>query len=139
MWAALLFPVAMVVANAQPAVPLPKDKPAVENPNFDYVKLTAEIRGTLYVDQDRIMVSVNQGGSSMMVYDDFWILEFGKDEALKASALKLKGKSVVLTGEPERPIGLPHKHGVGAKPGKPPRLVVHVKTIALAPVKAPQS
>jgi hypothetical protein len=69
------------------------------------------------------------------VYDDVWLLEFGTDEVLKASATKLHGKAVVLTGEPERPIALPHKSGAGAKPGKPPRLVVHVKTIAAAPAK----
>lgn len=131
----VLLQIAMLVASSQPVPPLPKEKPAAENVNLDYVKLTAEIRGTLRVEKDRILVIVNQGGGCMTVYDDFWILEFGKDEALKASAAKLDGKAVVLTGEPERPLGLPHKSGVGAKPGKPPRLVVHVKTIAAAAAK----
>lgn len=130
----VLLPIAMLVATSHPA-PLPHEKLTDENVNRDYVKLTAEIRGTLCVEDDRILVVVNQGGGSMFVYDDFWILEFGKDEALKASAVKLNGKAVVLTGEPERPIALPHKSGVGAKPGKPPRLVVHVATIAVAPAK----
>lgn len=130
----VLFQTAVFVANSQPA-PLPKEKPAAEHANLDYVKLTVEIRGTLQVEKGRIVVVVNQGGGSLFVYDDVWILEFGKDEALKASAAKLDGMAVVLTGEPERPIALPHKTGAGAKSAKPPRLVVHVKTITVAPAK----
>lgn len=130
----VLIPIAMLVAGAQPE-PVPKEKPAEENVNRDYVKLTAEIRGSLVVEKNRIVVVVNQGGGSLFVYDDVWILEFGKDEALKASAAKLNGKAVVLTGEPERPLALPHKTGAGAKSKTPPRLVVHVKTITAAPAK----
>lgn len=134
MLTSVLTQIALLVASSQPAPPLPKEQPA-DNINRDYVKLTAEIRGTLEVEKNRIVVIVNQGGGSLFVYDDVWILEFGKDEALKASAAKLNGKAVVLTGEPERPIALPHKTGAGAKSATPPRLVVHVKTITVAPAK----
>ncbi|MBM3979788.1 MAG: hypothetical protein FJ304_05810 [Planctomycetes bacterium] len=105
------------------------------NANPDYVRLTAEIRGTLEVNKDRLIVIVNQGGGCMTVYNDFWTLDFGSNDALRASALKLHGKAVVLTGEPDRPLGLPHKAGVGVKATAPPRLLIRVKTLTAAPGK----
>lgn len=131
----ILCQIVMFLAGSPPAPPLPAEKPAGDNVNRDYVRLTAAIRGTLEVEKDRILVVVNQGGGCMTAYNDYWVLDFGKDEALKASAAELKGKAVVLTGEPERPIALPHVGGVGAKGSAPPRLVIHVKTIAAAPAK----
>lgn len=103
----------------------------------DCVRLAVEIRGTMEVEKDRIRVIANQGGGCMMVCNDYWILDFGKDHTLKASAVKLDGKIVVLTGEPERPLAAPHMvylHQLGggfgaSKLPEPPRLVVRVKTI----------
>ncbi len=133
----ILCRLAMLLASSHLASSLPEEKPAGGNANRDYVRLTAEIRGTLEVEKDRIRVIVNQGGGCMTVYNDYWILDFGKNEVLKASAAKLQGKAVVLTGEPERPLAAPHTvdlhqlGGFGAnKLPEPPRLVVHVKTIA---------
>ena len=55
---------------------VPEDKPAGGNATPDYVRLTAEIRGTLVVEKNRILVIVYLGSGGMSFHGDRWILDF---------------------------------------------------------------
>ncbi len=118
-----------VVCAACCVTPLRADnKPA--NPPPDYVRLSAEIRGTLQVEKDVVRVRVFLGGSCLIVFYDVWELDFGKNDELKAMATKLNGKLVVVTG------AIPSRNllELGGKPVEPQQ-ILSVKTLTAAPAK----
>lgn len=106
-----------------------EDKPSV-SPLRDYVKVSAEIRGTLEVDKETIRVRVFQAASCLVVFYDVWELDFGKDNELKKAAAKLHGRTVVVTGT------LPNYGfvGFGGKPADT-RQIVAAKSVQAAPAK----
>lgn len=121
---------ALVVACAASGVVTGADETPAPPPPPDYVRLSAEIRGTLQLEKDTARVRVFLGGSCLVVFYDTWELDFGKNEELKAAAAKLNGKTVLVSGTfSNRPF-----IGFG---GKTPdaRQVVAVKSLSLAPAK----
>ncbi|MBM3981488.1 MAG: hypothetical protein FJ304_14625 [Planctomycetes bacterium] len=117
----------VVLCAASGVVTGADEKPA---PPPDYVRLSAEIRGTLHMEKDTARVHVFLGGTCLVVFYDTWDLDFGKNQELKASAAKLNGKTVLVSGTfSNRPF-----IGFGGKTPDP-RQVLFVKTLSSAPTK----
>jgi hypothetical protein len=133
--AASIVALALALLTNQQEPKKANNDPAEQNRNHDYVRLSAEIRGMVEVQKDRVLVVVNQGGSCLFVYNDFWTLDFGKNGELKKLAQQLHLKTVIVTGEPERPLMLPTKVGIGGNGKEPPKLVINVKTLTPVPTK----
>jgi hypothetical protein len=125
---ASLRPILLVCACSCAVFAAEKDKPAAE-PQKDYVRIRAEIRGTIQVEMDKVRVRVVYAASCLVVFQDVWELDFGENRELKESAAKWNGKTVVVTGAPSRPfVGLDGKvYGTGS--------TLAVQTLTLAPAK----
>jgi hypothetical protein len=126
--------VAELLVLAAVCVALPPEAPAgngAKTPPADYLRLSAEARGTLRVEKDTVTLNVFLGGTCLVVFNDVWVLDFGKNEELKAAARKWNGKTVLVKGTAQRAL-----LGFGDK-SQDLRQTIAVASIEKAPAKSP--